>query len=340
VKRHFEILIGLLLMLACASPLLAGKTAPLPYSYFRVGNTSDVTASTTPGTVMMGGGTDVDAAFQWMCEQSGNGDFLVIRATGTDAYNPYIKQLCPKANSVATLIIPTVTAANHPEVTKIILQAEAIWIAGGDQSDYINYWKGTPVQAALNTQIARGVPIGGTSAGLNVLSQFVYSAQASKGVTSSQTLANPFNRYMSFDRDFVTLPILEGLIGDPHFFERDRMGRDLAFMCRIYLTYPKDWSSSSWPRTISVDEQTALLIDETGKGTVVGDGAVYFMQAPGAPEVCKSNTPLTYKNIKVHRISGGDSFDLRLWTGAGGTDYTVSAIGGVMSTTQSDGSLY
>ena len=111
MKRHFEVLIGLLLMLALASPLLAGKTAPLPYSYFRVGNANDATTSTTPGVVMMGGGTDVDAAFQWMCGKSGNGDFLVIRATGTDAYNPYVRQLCPGVNSVATLIIPTTTAA-------------------------------------------------------------------------------------------------------------------------------------------------------------------------------------------------------------------------------------
>ena len=65
------------------------------------------TSATTPGTVLMGGGTDVDGAFQWMCGKSGNGDFLVIRATGTDAYNPYIEQLCPSVNSVATLIIPT-----------------------------------------------------------------------------------------------------------------------------------------------------------------------------------------------------------------------------------------
>ena len=37
---------------------------------------------------LMDGGTDVDAALQWMCERSGNGDFLVIRTTATDAYNP------------------------------------------------------------------------------------------------------------------------------------------------------------------------------------------------------------------------------------------------------------
>ena len=45
---------------ATLSPAFAAKQ----YSYFRVGNANDVTASTTPGTVLMGGGTDVDAAFQ------------------------------------------------------------------------------------------------------------------------------------------------------------------------------------------------------------------------------------------------------------------------------------
>lgn len=305
------------------------------YTYFRLGNSNNVTTKTTFGMVMMGGGTDVDDAFKWMCGQSGNGDFLVIRATGTDAYNSYVRDLCPSVNSVATLIIPTIAAAKEPAVKTIIDQAEAIWIAGGDQSNYINYWKGTEVQKSLNLRIGAGVPIGGTSAGLNVLSQFVYSAQASKGVTSSQALADPFNRYMSFDRDFVALPILANLIGDPHFFERDRMGRDLAFMCRIYLN---NWSTS--PRTISIDEQTALQIDASGNGTVVGGGAVYFMKAPGGPEVCQSRTPLTYKNIDVYRISAGGNFDLNLWMGGGGNMYTVSAENGVMTSTQSNGSLY
>ncbi len=88
-------LIAASLFLLCAvCPAFSAKQ----YSYFRVGNASDVATMTTSGTVLMGGGTDVDAAFQWMCQRSGNGDFLVIRATGTDAYNPYIQQLCPGEN--------------------------------------------------------------------------------------------------------------------------------------------------------------------------------------------------------------------------------------------------
>src|ERR1700756_3563364 len=116
---------AVLFALCIASPAFSAKK----YSYFRVGNTSDVMTATTAGTVLMGGGTDVDAAFQWMCQRSGDGDFLVIRATGTDAYNPYIQQLCPNENSVATLIIPHRTAANDPFVSSTILNAEALFIA-------------------------------------------------------------------------------------------------------------------------------------------------------------------------------------------------------------------
>ena len=326
-KRSFV----LALALFCADVASAAKG----YSYFRVGNTTDVTTATTAGTVLMGGGTDVDAAFQWMCQRSGNGDFLVIRATGTDAYNPYIQQLCPNENSVATLIIPNRTAASDPFVIGAIQNAEALWIAGGDQSNYINFWKGTPVQTALQGLIARSVPIGGTSAGMNVLSQFIYSALASQGVTSSQALADPFTRYITLDRDFVSIATVTGLIGDPHFVTRDRMGRDLAFLCRIFLN---GWSAT--PRGISIDEQTALLIDGSGNGTVVGVSTVYFMQAPGAPQVCQSKTPLTYQNISVYRIVAGGTFNLSTWTGHNGVNYTVSANAGVLSSTQSGGSIY
>jgi len=324
--------LAIVLLLVCSGiPALAAKN----YSYFRVGNQNDVTTSTTPGTVLMGGGTDVDAAFQWMCQRSGNGDFLVIRATGTDAYNPYIQQLCPNENSVATLIIPNLAAASDPFVISTIQNAEALWIAGGDQSNYINFWKGTPVQTEINAVIARGAPIGGTSAGMNVFTQFVYSALASQGATSSQSLADPFNRYITLDRDFANITSLQGIIGDPHFVTRDRMGRDLAFMCRIYTN---GWSTA--PRDIAIDEQTALLIDAKGQGTLVGSSTAYFMQAPGAPQVCAPKTPLTYTNIAVYKITTSGSFNLAKWSGTGGVAYSVSANAGVLSSTMQGSSIY
>src|SRR5215831_8929877 len=102
------------------------------YSYFRVGNSSDVSTATLAGTVLMGGGDDVDAAFQWMCQRSGNGDFLVLSVKGKAEYNPYIQKLCPHENSAATLIIPSREAAQDSQVADIIGHAESVFIEGGD----------------------------------------------------------------------------------------------------------------------------------------------------------------------------------------------------------------
>ena len=325
---------GLLLAAAFALLLTTGEAAK-KYSYYRVGSASDITTATTAGTVLMGGGTDVDAAFQWMCEKAGNGDFLVIRTTGTDAYNPYIYDLCPGVNSVATLIVPTATAANDPFVVSAIQSAEAIWIAGGDQSTYITYWKGTSLQSELNSAIGRGVPVGGTSAGMMVLTQFVYSALLTQGVTSSQALADPFTKYITLDRDFVGIDLLSNTIGDSHFVTRDRMGRELAFMCRVAAN---GWTQM--PRGIAVDEQTALLIDESGGTTVAGTGTAYFLAAPGPAQVCQPKKPLTYAGVGVYRIRNGGTFDLARWAGSGGVSYSVSATAGVLSSTQAGGSIY
>jgi cyanophycinase len=326
-------LLALLLILVACAPVWAAKHPS--YTYFRVGNANDVATATTAGTVLMGGGTDVDAAFQWMCGKAGNGDFLVIRATGTDAYNPYIQDLCQGVNSVATLIIPSAAAANDPGVAAIMQNAEAIWIAGGDQSNYINFWTGTPVQSILNAKIAAHVPVGGTSAGMNVLTQFVYSALAPQGATSSQSLADPFNRYLTFARDFANVASQVGVIGDPHFVTRDRMGRDLAFLCRVAAN---GWSNA--PRGVAVDEQTALLIDGAGQATLVGNSKAYFLQAPGPAQVCAAKTPLTYLNIAVQRIDTSGTFNFGNWTATGATNYTVSANAGVLSSTQAGGSAY
>src|SRR5215475_7478058 len=73
------------------------------YQYFEIGHPSNAEPHTTPGFALIGGGTDQDAAFRWMCKLAGRGNFLVLRASGTDAYNRYIKKLCPAASSVATL---------------------------------------------------------------------------------------------------------------------------------------------------------------------------------------------------------------------------------------------
>ena len=231
-------------------------------------------ATLSPGLVLMGGGSDVDAAFQWMCQRAGGGDFLVIRTTGTDAYNPYIQELCPQMDSVETIIITTVEGANTAYVSNQILNAEALWIAGGDQSTYVNLWRGTAVQTGVNHLLnIKQAPVGGTSAGLAVLSQFIYTGQLGS-VTSSQALANPFHRYVTLDRDLFQSALGVNKLYDSHFVTRDRMGRTIVFLARIVNN---GWATQ--PRDIGLDEETALLVLPNGAATMVGTGTAYFLQA-------------------------------------------------------------
>lgn len=335
IPQLFVRAITLLVLIATLSgaAFAAAKGDKTGYEYYVVGNAGDVATATTAGLLLMGGGPDVDEAFQWMSKKSGGGDFVVIRASGTDAYNPYIYAM-GQVDSVETLIIKTRTAASNPFVVDKIRKAEALFIAGGDQYDYVKYWKGTPVEDAIHDLANRNVPIGGTSAGLAILGEFLFSAQ-NDTVYSDTALADPYNRRVTLDRDFLTLPNMGNVIADGHLDSRDRMGRLVTFLARIVQD---GWSTEA--KGIGVDVETAVAV-ENGVASLFGIGAAYFIRTPGMPELCQSRTPLTFRNLSVQRLSGSSGmFNLKNWISNDTTNYTLSAEEGVLTSTQVGGGIY
>jgi Cyanophycinase and related exopeptidases len=306
------------------------------YQYSVVGNPADVVTATSGLLVLQGGGTDVDENFVRMGARAGGGDFVVIRASGTDAYNPYIYDLC-SCDSVATIVFKNRNASFNQFVIDTIRNAEALFIAGGDQSDYVQLWKGTPIEDAMHHVAAKPAPVGGTSAGMAIMSEFLYSAMSNSSLTSAEALADPFHRDMTLDRDFLVLPQLGGLITDQHLIERDRMGRTVAFLARLVRD---GWTPQA--RAIAADRETALHVDpSTGAAQVFTTPDhptpfVYFLTTPGTPELCEPGLPLTYRNVAVYRIGPGNSFDLSRWRGTGGIAYTLSAEAGVLTSSRGD----
>jgi len=288
------------------------------------------------GLVLMGGGKDVDAAFRWLIAKAGGGQVIVVRASGADAYNPYLLKL--GASSVETLIIKTPEEARDPQTLDKIRHAGALWIAGGDQWNYVRTWGPAPVRDALQSLIDRNIPFGGTSAGLAVLGQYAFTAEKDS-ITSAQALANPYHERVTIGAGFLRIPILRGIITDSHFVTRDRMGRLLVFLARILM----DHESSGPPadaRAIAIDERTAALVEPSGAVSIEGDGAVYFLRAATMPEVCRPGAPLTMHGISVYRVKAGAAFDLSKWTGTGGASYDLSAESGVVRSSQPGGSPY
>jgi cyanophycinase len=305
------------------------------YKYIVLGQPSGAIRKAVPGYALMGGGQDQDAAFQWMCDHAGGGNFLVLRASGTDAYNSYVRKLCPAVSAVETLIITSREGAGNPFVAERIQAAAAVFIAGGSQDNYVNFWRGTGVEEAINSAIKKGVPVGGTSAGLAVLGQYSFAALKDT-VKSSEALANPFHERVTITRDFLHIALLDGKITDSHFVARDRMGRLMAFLARI--------ATDGWTRApfgIGIDEKTAVLMEADGSARVTGVGAAYFLHAPGPAERCAPDTALTYRNVPVYRLSAGEGqFNVKSWSGSGGVEYKLSVENGVITSTQPGNGVY
>lgn len=334
-----------LLFLACFVPALAQSPA---HRYLRVGNPNPIAATPHPGFALMGGGTDLDEAFRWLCDRAGGGNFLILRATGAGDYNPYVQKLC-KLNSVATLILPSRAAANDPFVAQKIREASAIFIAGGDQANYINFWLNSPVQSALNDAIVRGVPVGGTSAGLAVLGEYVYSAQGDKpddpNLDSRTVLADPTGPRITLVEDFLSIPILRGIITDSHFAKRDRLGRLLVFLAHLWALEARTRGVvQGMPgdniRGIGVDERSAILLEPSGEARVIGTGrGAWFIGTLQSRGAIRDETPPTFGPCDVQHVDSGQAFNLKTWSGEG-RHYTLQVDNGVIHSTQPNNSIY
>ena len=200
--------------------------------------------------------------------------------------------------------------------------------AGGDQWTYLQEWMGTPMEEHINAAIARGVPVGGTSAGCDVQGQFIYTAE-NDSVESDEALENPFDKRVTL-QEFSFLNhssnLLANVIIDTHFMTRNRMGRLVAFVARL-------WNDGKQGAIgIGIDEQTAIAIDSTGKGKMLmqgKDGGRAWVLLPKAgPKTCKKNTDLDFEDIPAQKLDAEykDTFDFRSMTGGVKSQaYTISA---------------
>ena len=295
-------------------------------SYF-TGNPANINLNNVKGgTVLMGGGTENDEAMRWFLRRAGGGDVLVLRASDSDGYNDYLySELGVPVNSVETIVFQTKAAAEDFYVHSRIRNAEAIWIAGGDQKRYLELWDRTTLGDLISDRaLSNFCVIGGTSAGMAVLGSKYFSAENGT-VRSEEALQNPFDSKVTIrEKPLFRLNFMEETITDTHYDNPERKGRHVVFMARTNF------------KGIACDEFTAICIDEFGKARVFGgypefDDNAYFIQAncsnsdPTA-EVLEAGQPLSWnKNeaaLKAYQIKGTEtgthSFDLKNWEGGSG----------------------
>lgn len=283
------------------------------YTEYATGSSTDINTNHEFGVCMMGGASENDDAMIWFLNKANGGDVVVLRASGSDGYNDYFyTDLGVSINSVTTFVIANEAGATDPYVLEKVANAEAIWFAGGDQFDYVSYFKDNEMEDALNSFIntKQGV-IGGTSAGMAILGGAYFSAENGT-VTNAQALSNPYHNRMTLGyNDFLNIPFLDHVITDTHYDDPDRRARHATFLAR----YATDNNTRAFG--IACNEYTAVCIDHLGRAYVYGEYPdypefAYFLQAncvgDSMPETCVDGQPLTWNQggeaIKVAKIAG------------------------------------
>ncbi|EDP95247.1 T9SS type A sorting domain-containing protein [Kordia algicida OT-1] len=317
--------------------LFAGATFAQSFTSYRTGSSFSTNVTPQGGSCLMGGASESDDAMRWFLQRANGGDVLVLRASGSDGYNNYMySDLGVTVNSVETIVFNNSSASSETYIHQRIEEAEAIWFAGGDQWNYVSYWRNTTIQNLINDAVNnRNVVIGGTSAGMAILGGHYFSAENGT-ITSAQALANPYaNDATVSSTPFLENSFLTDVITDTHYDDPDRRGRHTAFLARIITD---NSGSGIIPKGIACDEYTAVCIDDVGLARVFGDyptydDNAYFIQpncelTDMLPETCTANTALHWDKggmaLKVYKIKGTvegtHTFDLSDWqTGTGGT---------------------
>ena len=183
--------------------------------------------------------------------------------------------------------------AGTPRVMRILEGATGVFFTGGDQLKITSQIGDTPLYSRVQEIFENGGVIAGSSAGASAMSETMMVSGSDEGsykIKSSLLMAPG----LGFAKD---------LLIDQHFSERGRMARLIGAV-------------SQNPRVLGVgiDENTAIVVEQQRKFTVLGEGAAYVVDAS---QVSYSNIgeedserTLSAFDLCVHMLSQGDSFDL------------------------------
>lgn len=181
---------------------------------------------------------------------------------------------------------------NADEFVEAIQNATGIFISGGTQMRLPAIIGGTKVEAAIFDAYRRGVIISGTSAGAAVMPKTMI-AYGKGGPTPREGIAQ-----------FAPgLGLTDKIVFDQHFRQRDRLGR-LVYMI----------ASNPGLLGIGIDENTAAIVENEAKVTVLGTGAVTVvdgreMESTDVAEAEKGR-PTAVSNLRIHVLTAGCSYHI------------------------------
>ncbi|MBK6964896.1 MAG: Type 1 glutamine amidotransferase-like domain-containing protein [Bacteroidales bacterium] len=250
--------------------------------------------------LIVGGGSEKNGANSWSTPPyrwAVEGKRVAIIGTETGSLAPYMKNQCGAAFAME-FAIATRDSADSQATYDTLMTYDVIFFRGGDQYEYYDFYRGTKLQDAVNLKFSQGGCIGGTSAGMHILSSIAFTAENGT-VYSYECIENPNNQYVTLENDFFDLQ--PGFVYDTHFAERARFGRLAGFLANYKFNHDENIFG------LGMDDMTCMTIDENGLGTVYGTGCANFYKSAGS--FSQNGNKLLADSIEVVQLLKGCTYD-------------------------------
>lgn len=189
------------------------------------------------------------------------------------------------------LTVDTRHDAADQRLVDLVDTSTGIFLTGGNQIRIAATLGGTRVADALDRRSFEGIPVAGTSAGASVMSGVMIAGGRSGG-TPKRQLA----------RMSPGLGLIDSVIIDQHFRERNRVGRLVTMV-----------SYNPGLLGLGIDEDTAAIITADGMLEVIGRGSVLIVDGVAMASDVHAGLdrqPVTISDVKIHFVAEGSSFDL------------------------------
>jgi cyanophycinase len=182
--------------------------------------------------------------------------------------------------------------ANDEEHIRDVLDADGIFMTGGDQKRLLAIIGGTALDAEMHAALKlRGACIGGTSAGASAMSGHM--------LAQGRAELHPEKGSVSLG---AGLGFLHRVVIDQHFSERQRLSRLLSVVAQ-----------NPYLQGIGIDEDTALVVERGVGIEVLGEGAVTIVDgrtmSTNIAEIANHETPELI-DVRLHLLPAGSRYAL------------------------------
>jgi cyanophycinase len=182
--------------------------------------------------------------------------------------------------------------ANDETLIRDVLDADGIFMTGGDQKRLLAIIGGTALDAEMHAALKlRGACIGGTSAGASAMSGHM--------LAQGRAELHPEKGSVSLG---AGLGFLHKVVIDQHFSERQRLSRLLSVVAQ-----------NPYLQGIGIDEDTALVVERGAGIEVLGEGAVTIVDgrsmSTNVAEIADHATPELI-DVRLHLLPAGSRYVL------------------------------